>query len=63
MDDADRASELEAQMESIRSKYRGVANELEPDGQCHWCGELVPLPKKFCDSYCADDYAKYKRRM
>ena len=62
MDDADRVSELDAQMEAIRSKYRRVATEVEPDGPCHWCGELIPLPKKFCDSFCADDYEKYTRR-
>ena len=61
-DDADRVTELQSQMESIARKYRRLTNELEPTGACHWCGEDVAHPKKFCDSSCAEDYEYEKRR-
>ncbi len=61
-DDADRVTEIQGQLAELDSKYRARTNELEPVGACHWCGEDVPHPKKFCDLACSEDYEYEKKR-
>jgi hypothetical protein len=41
---------------------RSRGTEIEAKGECHWCGEPVLAPKKFCDSACAEDFEKGRRR-
>jgi len=61
-DDVDLTTEREERMmEALRRRQPVV--ELEPTGTCHWCGEAVQHPKKFCDGECAADYEFDKRRQ
>lgn len=60
-DDIDRAqNEVDrAQAEAQRMRRpEGPA----PTGQCLECGELVAIPRRWCDSDCRDAWEKYRAR-
>jgi hypothetical protein len=59
-DEVDLTQEREERMMALRMKQT-YKPELEPKGACYFCDEEVAHPQKFCDSYCAEDYEKYKR--
>lgn len=59
-DDVDVTTEREEKMMALLRR-RVPVNELEPTGGCHWCGEPVEHPKKFCDQLCAEDFENHKR--
>ena len=60
-DDQATEQEMWATDLAIRAvRSRGI--EIEAKGECHWCGEKVRKPKKFCDSACAEDFEKGRRR-
>ena len=60
-DIADHAQDLIEREEAMRRMVTHT-NELEPSGDCYYCGEPVKHPKKFCDRTCAEDY-EFEKRM
>lgn len=61
MDEADITQEREERMmAALKRQVQRV--ELEPTGVCHWCGEGVPHPQKFCDVECSSDWQYAKKR-
>ena len=60
-DDQATEQEMWATDLAIRA-VRSRGTEIEAKGECHWCGEPVLAPKKFCDSACAEDFEKGRRR-
>ncbi len=59
-DDVDITTEREEKM-MAQMRLQVPVNELDPIGYCHWCGEKIERPKKFCDSDCASDHEANKR--
>lgn len=57
MDDADRAQkEIDL---NLTLSLQNRKQELQEDGACHWCEELID-DGLFCDSECRDDHQKSK---
>lgn len=59
---ADKATTMltNAAIASVRNAM--MRRELEPNGTCHNCNELVDDPRKlFCDGDCASDHAQRQR--
>ena len=62
-DENDIASEQEMWATDLAIRaVRSRGTEIEAKGECHWCSEPVLPPKKFCDSDCAQDFEKSRRR-
>ncbi len=60
-DEADRSDErIEAAIQEGIQRVRKCVS-LFFTGECHFCGESVEEPKRFCDSYCRDDYDARQR--
>lgn len=62
----DWGDEAEAIEQAIKDKaikaIQGRGRELEPSGECHWCGDLLSDGVRvFCDKDCANDYERSKR--
>lgn len=65
-DDTDRASALmDAERESLVAQVRAKVGlqELQPDGECHWCGDEVASPRLFCDGGCASEWDMARKRQ
>lgn len=60
-DEADRSdAKIEAAiLEGIRKVRAGKS--LAWTGECHWCGDGVPEPHRFCGADCRDDYERMER--
>lgn len=60
-DEADRSDEKIAAAidEGIDRARRQTV--LTYTGECHFCGEEVAEPLRFCDSFCRDDYDAEQR--
>ena len=57
MDEADRAqARMEQEAELLRRRPR--APDLPYTGQCYWCGETLPPPRRWCDADCRDDWER-----
>lgn len=57
MDDADQTEERTAQEMERRLRASQGFVELAAVGYCHYCEAPVPEGHKFCDRYCAEDWA------
>ena len=65
MDDIDRAQDHIERTEAAHlamARIKRGDRELTPSGQCHYCQQFVSAAQLFCDSDCADDFAKEKAR-
>lgn len=60
-DDADRSdSKIAAAIEDgINRIRRAVVHPYT--GECYFCGEEVNEPKRFCDTFCRDDWDAMQR--
>ena len=60
----DNANDLVKLNEELALK--AIRNNLKPEaeytGECLWCSEAVPEPKRWCDADCRNDWEKDKRR-
>lgn len=56
----DRASELEEADRAalIAAACKPTGPKLQPNGECHECGEPVEAPRIFCNSDCAKEFAR-----
>lgn len=64
MDEIDRAqSETEVLNEVTINQYRTLANqpEVEGTGFCLYCEEPLSDGKRWCDSYCRDEWENSKK--
>lgn len=61
MDDADYAEERMEQEAEFRRRAPKKP-ELPAKGQCYYCMEDLPPPKKFCDGECAEGF-EFEQRM
>jgi hypothetical protein len=60
MDIIDQANDLIDQEMAARLSSRKY-NTLAPTGECYNCGELVDIPRTFCDADCRDDWDRRRR--
>ena len=62
VDDADRAQARMEQEERLTRLARRAEPSLPYCGQCYWCGEPLPKPKRWCDAACRDDWEASRGR-
>lgn len=65
-DVADQAAHAQSVLEAqALSRRQDTSNRPTPNGECHYCGELVDHPKIFCDADCANDwhYEQERKRI
>lgn len=57
---ADEADLTQAHMEREEALRRRTppAPILPYCGQCYWCGEPLPSPRRWCDADCRDDWER-----
>jgi hypothetical protein len=61
-DEADISQDRLEKEDAIRRKYAPANKlEVEPNGTCLNCGEVVASGVRWCDKHCQDDWAKRRR--
>ena len=57
---ADPADLAQAQLEREEALRRRAcpAPILPYSGQCYWCGDPLPVPRRWCDAECRDDWER-----
>lgn len=64
-DEADQANRVvEAEREALISRARAAASAptFGSTGECYACHEPIPLPKRFCNSTCSQEWERRVRR-
>ena len=59
-DFADDSSNLSEQLLSVALRHKKPEGP-KVTGKCHFCGEPIESPKRWCDAECRDLYEKYGR--
>ena len=54
-DEIDLAQERDAMLLDAQRAYRKPEGP-KPNGKCYTCEEPVPVPRRWCDAACRDDY-------
>jgi hypothetical protein len=58
-DEADVAQDHIEREEALRKKYRKLSRlEVEPTGECLNCDTPLANGRRWCDSYCQEDWRK-----
>lgn len=58
-DDADLTdARIEREMTMRLAELRRQKEALPYSGQCYWCGESLPPPKRWCDADCRGDWER-----
>ena len=60
----DNANDLVALAEdtALKNIRANLKPEAEYTGECLWCSEELPKPKRWCDADCRNDWERDKRR-
>lgn len=61
-DDADLTDARTEREMTLRLAALRRQEALPYSGQCYWCGESLPHPKRWCDSECRDDWEHERAR-
>lgn len=61
-DQANRLADLERESMIARARAAAANPSFGSTGECHSCGEPIPLPKRFCNSTCTQDWERRVRR-
>lgn len=61
-DPHDRASEQEEQMREHALAQSRKASGPAPKGACLYCGERLPIPMRWCDADCRNDWQEEQRK-
>lgn len=64
MDQYDEAEALESlhREKAIKAARDAAGAGLQPTGRCHWCGDPVEAPQRFCSLECRDDWDRAAQR-
>jgi len=57
-DEIDIANNLAERERTALASHRKPEPGLAISDHCHWCGEPLAQPGRFCDPECADDYER-----
>lgn len=57
-DEIDQANRLAEMERTASASHRKPEPRLRISKHCHWCGEPLQQPGRFCDRHCADDYER-----
>lgn len=60
-DPNDRATEHEEQMREAAIRNNRKASGPVANGSCHYCGERVPEPMRWCDADCRNDWERMRK--
>lgn len=61
-DDADKAAEIQAEVNRSAASYRRPESGVQPEGYCHACGEDIGPGRLFCNGDCADEHERMERQ-